>query len=129
FDQGKAAALHLDALKSTHPVRGVVRNAHEAGESFDLITYEKGGAVLRMIEGFLGEGPFREGIRQYMRKHARANAVADDLWDALGEAAKQPVEELATAWVGQSGFPLVTAKLDGRTLHLSQRRFYSEPGV
>ena len=36
-----------------------------------------------MIEGFLGEEPFREGIRQYMRKHARGNAVADDLWRAL----------------------------------------------
>ena len=71
FDSGKAAALHLDALKSTHPIRGEVRNAGEAGESFDLITYEKGGAVLRMIEGFLGEDPFRDGIRQYMRKHAR----------------------------------------------------------
>ncbi len=55
FDTGKAAALHLDALSSTHPIRGEVRNAGEAGESFDLITYEKGGAVLRMIEGFLGE--------------------------------------------------------------------------
>jgi puromycin-sensitive aminopeptidase len=129
FDAHRASALHLDALKSTHPIHGVVRNAGEAGESFDAITYEKGGAVLRMIEGFLGEGPFREGIRQYMRKHARANAVKEDLWSALGQAAKQPVEELATAWVGQSGFPLVSARLEGRTLHLSQRRFYSEPGV
>ncbi|ATB50859.1 M1 family metallopeptidase [Corallococcus macrosporus] len=129
FDAHRASALHLDALKSTHPIHGEVRNAGEAGESFDAITYEKGGAVLRMIEGFLGEGPFREGIRQYMRKHARANAVKEDLWNALGEAAGQPVEELATAWVGQSGFPLVTAKLDGRGLSLSQRRFYTEPGV
>ncbi|MBZ4418074.1 M1 family metallopeptidase [Myxococcus sp. RHSTA-1-4] len=129
FDAHRASALHLDALKSTHPIHGEVRNAGEAGESFDAITYEKGGAVLRMIEGFLGEGPFREGIRQYMRKHARANAVKEDLWNALGQAAKQPVEELATAWVGQSGFPLVSARLEGRTLHLSQRRFYSEPGV
>jgi puromycin-sensitive aminopeptidase len=129
FDAHRASALHLDALKSTHPIHGEVRNAGEAGESFDAITYEKGGAVLRMIEGFLGEGPFREGIRQYMRKHARANAVKEDLWNALGAAAKQPVEELATAWVGQSGFPMVSARLDGRTLHLSQRRFYTEPGV
>lgn len=129
FDAHRASALYLDALKSTHPIHGEVRNAGEAGESFDVITYEKGGAVLRMIEGFLGEGPFREGIRLYMRKHARANAVKEDLWNALGEAAKQPVEELATAWVGQSGFPLVTASVDGREVTLSQQRFYSEPGV
>ncbi|NTX49852.1 M1 family metallopeptidase [Myxococcus sp. CA039A] len=129
FDSHRTSALYLDALKSTHPIHGEVRNAGEAGESFDAITYEKGGAVLRMIEGFLGEGPFRDGIRLYMRKHARANAVKEDLWNALGAAAKQPVEELATAWVGQSGFPLVTAHVEGREVALSQQRFYSEPGV
>ena len=84
FDKGKAAALALDALASTHPVRAEVRTVAEATESFDLITYEKGGAVLRMIEGWLGEAPFREGIRLYMRRHAMGNAVADDLWGALG---------------------------------------------
>ena len=85
FDAGKAAALHLDALQlhPPHPRRGAQRRARPARAS-TLITYEKGGAVLRMIEGFLGEDPFREGIRAYMRKHARANAVADDLWSALG---------------------------------------------
>ena len=129
FDTGKAAALHLDALRSTHPIRGEVRNAHEAGESFDLITYEKGGAVLRMIEGFLGEEAFREGMRQYMRQHARSNAVADDLWRALANASSQPVLELANAWIGQSGFPQVSVTQEGRTVTLSQRRFYSEPGV
>jgi puromycin-sensitive aminopeptidase len=129
FDAGKAAALHLDALNSTHPIRGEVRNASEAGESFDLITYEKGGAVLRMIEGFLGEGPFREGIRQYMRTHARGNAVADDLWRALGAASSQPVVELANAWIGQSGYPLVSVTVEGRKVSLRQARFYSEPGV
>ncbi|HEX8703212.1 MAG TPA: M1 family metallopeptidase, partial [Myxococcaceae bacterium] len=129
FDTGKAAALHLDALSSTHPIRGEVRNAGEAGESFDLITYEKGGAVLRMIEGFLGADAFREGIRQYMRTHARGNAVADDLWRALGAASSQPVVELANAWIGQSGFPLVAVKVEGRQVTVSQRRFYSEPGA
>ena len=86
FDQGKAAALQLDALRSTHPIRAEVRNVAEAGEAFDLITYEKGGAVLRMIEGYLGAERFRDGIRLYMRRHAKRNAVADDLWGALAEA-------------------------------------------
>ncbi|WP_257450787.1 M1 family metallopeptidase [Archangium lipolyticum] len=129
FDAGKAMALSLDALRSTHPIRGEVRNADEAGESFDAITYEKGGAVLRMIEGFLGEDAFREGMRQYMRTHARSNAVADDLWRALANASSQPVLELANAWIGQSGYPLVAASVEGRTVTLAQQRYYSEPGV
>ena len=128
FDQGKAAAMGLDALRSTHPIHAPVRTVAEATEAFDLITYEKGGAVLRMIEGWLGAATFREGIRIYMRRHARGNAVADDLWRALSEASGQPVLALANAWIGRPGFPLVTARLAGTTLRLSQRRFFSRPG-
>jgi puromycin-sensitive aminopeptidase len=127
FDQGKAAALQLDALRSTHPIHAEIRSVAEAGEAFDLITYEKGGAVLRMIEGYLGAERFREGIRLYMRRHGKGNTVADDLWGALAEASKEPVVELAHAWIGQPGFPLVSVSRSGRTLRLSQGRFFSDP--
>jgi puromycin-sensitive aminopeptidase len=129
FDAGKAAALQLDALRSTHPIRAEVKNPEEMTESFDLITYEKGGSVLRMIEGYLGEAPFRDGIRLYMRRHGKANAVADDLWGALAEASKQPVVELANAWIRKAGHPLVEARLDGRKIRFAQRRFFTEPGA
>jgi len=128
FDAGKAAALQLDALRSTHPIRSEVRNPDEATESFDLITYEKGGAVLRMIEGYLGADRFRDGIRLYMRRHARANAAADDLWSALAEASKEPVVQLANAWIRQPGHPLLRIERSGTQLSLSQRRFFSEAG-
>ncbi len=126
FDQGKAAAMHLDALRSTHPIHAEIRDVNAAGEAFDLITYEKGGAVLRMVEGYLGEERFRDGIRRYMRRHAKGNAVADDLWAALSEASGEPVLELANAWIGKPGFPLVRVAREGRRLTLEQRRFFSE---
>jgi len=129
FDQGKGAALQLDALRSTHPIRAEVRSPEDMGEAFDVITYEKGGAVLRMLEGFLGESPFREGIRLYMRRFARSNAAADDLWDALQESTGEPVLDLANAWIRQPGFPLVALKRTGRVVRVSQRRFLSEPGA
>jgi puromycin-sensitive aminopeptidase len=75
FEAGKGAALALDAMVSAHPIRADVENAEQAGESFDAITYEKGGAVLRMLEGFLGADRFRDGIRLYMRRHREANAT------------------------------------------------------
>jgi puromycin-sensitive aminopeptidase len=130
FDVGRAAAQHLDALRSTHPIHAEVKNPEDMGESFDLITYEKGGAVLRMIEAYLGEPLFREGIRLYMRRHARANARAADLWSALGEASGQPVSELAASWIGTAGFPIVRLeRRGGATLRCSQRRFLSEAGA
>ncbi|HZR10454.1 MAG TPA: M1 family metallopeptidase [Myxococcales bacterium] len=127
FEVGKGAALHLDALKSSHPIRAEIRNAEEAGESFDAITYEKGGAILRMIEGYLGEEKFREGIRLYMRRHREANATADDLWGALAEASGQPILELANGWIRQTGYPLVTISEHEGKLRIAQRRFFSDP--
>jgi puromycin-sensitive aminopeptidase len=127
FESGKGSALHLDALKSSHPIRAEVKNAEEAGESFDAITYEKGGAILRMIEGYLGEEKFREGIRLYMRKHREKNATADDLWGALAQASGQPILELANGWIRQTGYPLVTLEERGGKLVLKQRRFLADP--
>jgi len=131
FEVAKGSALVLDAMQSAHPIRAEIQNAEEAGESFDAITYEKGGAVLRMIEGYLGEERFREGIRLYMRRHRGGNATADDLWGALGEASGEPIVELANGWIRRTGYPLVSVALAtaaGKpTLSLQQRRFFSDP--
>jgi puromycin-sensitive aminopeptidase len=127
FERAKAGALGLDSLVSTHPIHTPVLNAAQAGENFDAITYDKGGAVLRMIEGYLGEAVFRDGIRRYIRRHAWGNATAGDLWAALAEASGQPMGALAQSWIAQPGFPLVTARLAGRDLHLAQRRCFADP--
>jgi puromycin-sensitive aminopeptidase len=131
FEGGKGAAMLLDSLQSAHPIRAEIHNAEEAGESFDAITYEKGGAVLRMIEGFLGEAKFRDGIRLYMRRHREANATADDLWGALAEASGQPIVELANGWIRQVGYPVVALRLDEKagTVTLSQQRFFADPSL
>lgn len=129
FESGKAAALHLDSLESTHPIRTEVHNADEATENFDVITYEKGGAMLRMIEGYLGEEAFRAGIRDYMQQHAFGNTVADDLWGALARASGQPVTEVANAWIGRGGYPVVTVRREDGRLSLEQQRFFSDPAL
>lgn len=126
FERAKGAALDLDSLRSTHPVRAEVGGADEAVDAFDAITYRKGGAVLRMVEAFVGEESFREGIRLYMRRHGRGNAAAGDLWAALAEASGQPISELATAWIDRSGYPLIAiSEQDGRVA-LVQTRYVAE---
>jgi puromycin-sensitive aminopeptidase len=134
FEGGKAAALALDSLQSAHPIRADIHNAEEAGESFDAITYEKGGAVLRMIEGYLGADRFRAGIRLYMRRHREGNATADDLWGALGESSGEPITPLANGWIRQVGYPVVSVSAIGdgtgtgpTRLALAQRRFFADP--
>src|SRR5262249_54850027 len=99
----------------------------EANEAFDAITYSKGAAVLRMLELYLGEEPFRRGVAAYLQSHKYGNTVADDLWLALAAETRQPVGEIARAWTDLPGVPLVTVSArceNGNTkLNVQQQRF------
>ena len=130
FEHDRAAALGLDALANTHPIYAPVRSVAEATENFDLITYEKGAAVVRMIEHYLGPDVFRAGVRIYMERHREGNTVARDLWQALEEASGQDVTRVAQAWITQPGFPLVSLDTtkDGN-LRVRQERFFVDPRV
>jgi puromycin-sensitive aminopeptidase len=127
FQHHRAAALGLDALSETHPIYVAVRTPAEATENFDLITYEKGASVVRMIERFLGAETFRDGVRRYIRAHRESNAVAADLWGALSEASGQDVEPVVRAWIEQPGFPLLRIRRRERAgrswLRYEQSRF------
>jgi puromycin-sensitive aminopeptidase len=133
FQHHRAAALGLDALAETHPIYVKVRTPSEATQNFDLITYEKGASVVRMIERFLGAETFRDGVRRYIRAHQESNAVAADLWRALTEASGQDVEPVVRAWIEQPGFPLLRlrrAERGGRSwLRFEQQRFLSKPAA
>jgi puromycin-sensitive aminopeptidase len=130
FEHDRASALGLDALSNTHPIYAEVRSVAEATENFDLITYEKGAAVVRMIEHYLGADAFRDGVRGYMRRHREGNAVAADLWRALTEASGKEVAKVAQAWIAQAGFPLVTlapARDGAGAMRFRQERFFAAP--
>jgi puromycin-sensitive aminopeptidase len=131
FEHDRSGALAQDALRSTHPIYAPVRSVAEATENFDAITYEKGAAVVRMIEHYLGPDQFRDGVRVYMRRHREGNAVAADLWRALEEASGREVTRVAQAWIAQAGFPLVTVAPapDGHGLRVRQERFFADPRV
>jgi puromycin-sensitive aminopeptidase len=129
FQGGRNAALAVDALESTHPIYSPVQTPAEAAEMFDTITYEKGCAVMRMLETFLGEEPFRAGLRTYMKEFAEGNAAGADLWRHLQNASSQPVTEIMESWITQGGYPVVQVSLEGNTLRLRQQRFYSTPGM
>ncbi|HEV8242893.1 MAG TPA: M1 family metallopeptidase, partial [Nitrospirales bacterium] len=128
FSRDKQVPLGVDALASTRPISSKVRTAAEAEEMFDALTYEKGAAALRMLEQFLGEEVFRQGIRDYIRTHQHGNAPAADLWAALEKASGQPVSAIARDWFTSPGFPLVTVRAAGsdfRVVQVEQERFFA----
>ena len=120
----KEAAMEGDARSTTHPIQQPIATEAEANSAFDDITYKKGQSFLRMLESFLSEEVFRDGIRRYMAAHKYSNATTADLWNALSEASKKPIGEIAAGWTEQPGFPVVKVKreADGK-VQLTQERF------
>ncbi len=125
FGLARSTAFDTDALQTTRPIEYPVVSPADAEGMFDVLTYEKGAAVVRMLEQYLGEDEFRSGIRKYMANHQYGNTETTDLWDAIEEATGEPVRRIMDSWIFQGGFPIVTveARDGGQVLHLSQERF------
>ncbi|HMI38316.1 MAG TPA: M1 family metallopeptidase [Nitrospiraceae bacterium] len=124
FGVSRAAAFSVDGLHSTRPIEYPVQAPNDADAMFDVLTYEKGASVLRMLEQHIGPTVFRDGVRDYLHAHAYGNADTNDLWVSLGKIAKQPVPELMDGWIFQPGFPLVTANVSPSfELTITQQRF------
>jgi puromycin-sensitive aminopeptidase len=124
FGVSRAAAFSVDGLRNTRPIEYPVHAPKDADAMFDVLTYEKGASVLRMLEQHIGPTVFRDGVRDYLHAHAYGNADTNDLWISLGKIAKQPVPELMNGWIFQPGFPLVTATVNASSeLTIRQQRF------
>lgn len=129
FGLERSAAFEVDALSATRPVEFEVRSPADCDGMFDVLTYQKGGALLRMLEQYLGEERFREGVGHYLRTHAYGNTETGDLWDAIEHTSGEPVRRIMDSWIWQPGFPLVSAAVEDDELVLTQRRFAFDPAA
>ena len=121
---GKELAMRLDARETTHPIQQKVATESEAGDAFDEITYSKGQAFLRMLETWLGEEVFRDGMRLYFKRHAMGNTTTANLWAALQEVSGKDVRRMAAGWTEQPGFPVIRVNADASgKVTLTQERF------
>jgi puromycin-sensitive aminopeptidase len=122
---GRTEAFEVDSLSTTRPIEAEVVAPSDVDNMFDALTYLKGGAVLWMLERYLGEERFRDGIRRYLRSHAYGNTETHELWSALEDETGHPVREVMDAWIWRGGFPLVTVSSTngGASFHLAQQRF------
>jgi puromycin-sensitive aminopeptidase len=123
FSVARTGAFEVDALTSTRPVEYEVHSPEDADGMFDVLTYQKGGSVVRMLEQYLGEEAFRTGVQQYLERYRFGNTETTDLWDALEGATGRPARRIMDSWIFQPGFPLVGASSSGRTATFTQRRF------
>jgi alanyl aminopeptidase len=122
-------AMSSDALAAARRIREPVEHSNEIASAFDGITYDKGGGVLAMLERYVGEDAFRDGIRLHMDRFADRTATAEDFIASVAEGSdRAEIEAAFRSFVEQPGVPLLTVRLDcnsGDTprLQVSQSRY------
>ncbi|XP_043192458.1 glutamyl aminopeptidase-like isoform X2 [Amphibalanus amphitrite] len=122
--------MDLDATLSSHPIVQPVDTPDQITSIFDAISYAKGASVLRMLEGFMGDEEFRQGISNFLKRFAYDNAVTLDLWNELSKVSSKrlPISKIMDTWTRQMGFPVLemTRGAGGATYTVTQRRFLAD---
>lgn len=123
------SALYVDSLEATHPIKARMETPDEINEAFDAIAYQKGAAVLRMLEHYVGEDAFRRGVGAYLRKYSYANATFADFAAEIAAASSKPVDRIMSGFVEQPGTPLISVESvcssGATTVRLRQTRFFA----
>ncbi|KAL5559486.1 hypothetical protein UlMin_035697 [Ulmus minor] len=115
----------LDALVESHPIELEINHASEVEKLFEAKSYERGAAVIRMLQNYLGAECFQKSIATYIKKHASSNARTEDLWATLEEGSGKPVHKLMNSWTKQQGYPVVSVKNKDQKLEFEQAQFLS----
>ncbi len=124
--EGTQRAMDRDAQRSTRAMRAQVDGFDNLGELFDELAYQKGQAVLGMIEQWIGPETFQKGVRDYLAAHAWGNAEGADLWSALSQASGHDVSKTVTSFLDQGGVPIVDIEPgEGATVQFRQAHFYN----
>ena len=128
----RQGAMSRDARVTTHPIIQHVETPDQISQAFDDITYRKGEAVIRMLEGAVGPDKFRDGVRSYIAKYKYSNTVTDDLWAEVAAASGKPIKPMMDSFTKQGGVPLIQATImpvaDGESVLFTQRRFGLDAG-
>ncbi len=106
--RGAHWAMWSDRFVSARQIRQPIESDHDIAGAFDGITYSKGGGVLSMVETYLGEELFRQGVRIFLERHRHGVASAEDFFKSLSDAAGDPaVIGALRSFVDKPGTPLV----------------------
>uniref|UniRef100_A0A8C3TIM4 Leucyl and cystinyl aminopeptidase n=1 Tax=Chelydra serpentina TaxID=8475 RepID=A0A8C3TIM4_CHESE len=114
-----------DSLNASHPISSAVQSSEQIEEMFDALSYIKGASLLLMLKKYIKHDSFQAGIENYLHNHSYGSTRSDDLWDSMNEITNGTldVKKLMKTWILQKGFPLVTVKRQGKSLHVQQERF------
>jgi aminopeptidase N len=68
--------------------------------------YPKGGWVLHMLRGIVGDDDFFEGIRTYYTRYLHQTVLTDDFRAVMEEVSGQDLEWFFEQWIHEPGYPV-----------------------
>jgi len=67
--------------------------------------YQKGGWILHMLRGIVGDDAFRRGVRDYYATYRDSTALSSDLQAVMERASGEDLGWFFTQWLTQPGYP------------------------
>ncbi|HVO98217.1 MAG TPA: M1 family aminopeptidase [Bryobacteraceae bacterium] len=104
-----------DAGPKTRPVRLEMHSRKETDGVYSQFVYQKGAAILMMLDGWLGEARVRDGLRAYLKAHQFGNASTADL-----EASLPGSKPVLDGFLNQTGIPSIRVKCGDAKLVVEQ---------
>lgn len=130
IDQQKSGldAIGEDSSPASRQIQQPIHDNALIRNAFDEITYEKGAAVLRMVETLVGEEAFRAGVRHHLRRFPHATASSTDFFDSMAAGSGDArIRQILQSFVSEVGAPqvdvAVTCADDGARMRVSQSRY------
>lgn len=123
----RLGAMATDSLTTTRKIRQPITSDNDIANAFDNITYEKGAAVIRMFESWIGPAKFRNGVQLYIKENADGNANVTQFLSAISKGAGKDVSPAFSTFLDQAGVPVLSMELqcEGKQpqVAVSQKRY------
>jgi aminopeptidase N len=105
------SAYSEDRTKGTNAIRQYLGNLKDAGSLYGRIIYNKAPIMMRQLEYLLGQDAFKEGIQEYIKTHANANADWNELVSILDKKSNHAIKKWSAVWVNSPGRPVFSEEI------------------
>jgi cytosol alanyl aminopeptidase len=107
--------MQADTSRRSRPVRVEPHDREGTRDIYNRFVYDKAADILLMLEQWLGEEKFRDGLRVYLRQHRFGNASTADLAAALKTATGVDPSAVMHAFLDSPGIPRVNVQIECAT--------------
>ena len=101
---------------SNHEKKLVRYYYNDKEDMFDLVSYNKGGAILHMLRKYLGDKAFFSGLKKYLNTYQYKSAEVSQLRLALEEVSGKDLQWFFNQWFFGSGHPNIQVSYDYNSL-------------